>query len=63
VRLSDFWKRMEARFGVTYARSVAADYRVSSLGATVNDAIERGESPQTVWRAVCQEFDVPHKLR
>ena len=54
---------MEARFGSAYARSLAADYRVPGLGATVNDAIERGDSPKSVWRAVCQEFDVPQKLR
>ncbi|HEU5270326.1 MAG TPA: DUF3046 domain-containing protein [Jatrophihabitans sp.] len=62
MRLSDFWKRMEARFGAGYAHSLAADYRVNSLGATVRDALERGDSPQAVWRAVCQEFDVPGKL-
>jgi hypothetical protein len=62
VRLSEFWKRMEARFGTTYAHSLAADYRMNSLGATVQDAIERGDSPQSIWRAVCQEFDVPQKL-
>ncbi|MGI8667611.1 MAG: DUF3046 domain-containing protein [Jatrophihabitans sp.] len=62
MRLSDFWQRMEARFGSDYARSLAADYRVNSLGATVNDAIERGDSPKVVWRAVCQEFEVAQKL-
>jgi hypothetical protein len=60
--LSDFWQRMEARFGAVYARSIAADYRVSLLGATVNEALERGDSPKSVWRAVCQEFEVPSKL-
>jgi hypothetical protein len=54
---------MEARFGALYAHSLAADYRVTSLGATVNEAIERGEEPRAVWRAVCQEFDVSQKLR
>jgi hypothetical protein len=34
---------------------------VNSLGATVVDALERGDSPQLVWRAVCQEFDEPRK--
>jgi len=63
VRLSDFWKRMEARFGTSYAHSLAADYRVTALGATVRDALERGDTPQAVWRAVCQEFDVPQRLR
>lgn len=63
MRLSEFWQRMETRFGSSYARSLAADYRVTGLGATVNDAIERGDSPKLVWRAVCQEFEVPQKLR
>ncbi|MFL6162298.1 MAG: DUF3046 domain-containing protein [Jatrophihabitantaceae bacterium] len=63
MRLSEFWKRMETRFGATYAHSLAADYRLNSLGATVRDAIERGDSPQSIWRAVCLELDVPQKLR
>jgi hypothetical protein len=63
VRLSDFWQRMELRFGVGYAQSVAADYRVTALGATVVEALERGDSPKSVWRAVCQEFEVSSKLR
>ncbi len=61
--MSDFWKRMEARFGAGYAHSLAADYRVNSLGATVQEALARGDSAQSVWRAVCQEFDVPQRLR
>jgi hypothetical protein len=63
VRLSEFWQRMEARFGSVYAHSLAADYRVTSLGATVNDAIERGDSPKAIWRAVCQELEVSQQLR
>ncbi|MDT0261104.1 DUF3046 domain-containing protein [Jatrophihabitans lederbergiae] len=63
MRLSDFWKRMEQRFGDGYASSVAADYRLNALGATVNEAIERGDSAKSVWRAVCEEFDVPQRLR
>ncbi|HEY0168529.1 MAG TPA: DUF3046 domain-containing protein [Jatrophihabitans sp.] len=63
MRLSEFWQRMEAGFGSAYAHSLAADYRVTALGATVNDAIARGDSPKSVWRALCQEFDVPQRLR
>jgi hypothetical protein len=63
VRLSEFWQRMEQGFGRTYARSMAADYRVSLLGATVDEALARGDSPKSVWRAVCQEFDVAANLR
>lgn len=61
--MSEFWHRMEARFGATYARSVAQDYRLPALGATINDALERGDSAKTVWRAVCVEFDVAGQLR
>lgn len=54
---------MERNFGVSYARSMAVDYRVPALGATVQEALERGDAPQSVWRAVCQEFDVAASLR
>ena len=54
---------MEARFGVSYARSMAADYRLTTLAATVDEALDRGDSPKTIWRAICQEFDVSASLR
>ena len=54
---------MDARFGSAYARSVASDYRLTSLGTTIDDALERGDSPKSVWRAVCEEFEVPARLR
>jgi hypothetical protein len=54
---------MEERFGASYARSVAADYRVPALGSTVNEAIARGVETKDIWRAVCAEFDVPAHLR
>ncbi len=62
VRLTDFWRRMEERFGATYAHSVAADYRLPQLGATVDDALADGSEPRVVWRAVCAEFDMPAHL-
>jgi hypothetical protein len=63
VRLTEFWGRMDERFGATYARSVAADYRLPLMGATVDEALARGEEARDVWRAVCAEFDVPSHLR
>ncbi len=54
---------MERRFGVAYARSVAADYRLPALGSTVDEALARGVEAKDVWRAVCQEFEVPGPLR
>lgn len=63
MRLTEFWWRMNARFGKTYARSVAADYRLPVLGATVDEALAQGVEAKEVWRAVCAEFDVPGQLR
>jgi hypothetical protein len=63
VRLTEFWNRMETRFGAAYARSVAADYRLPELGATVDEALAKGVEAKEVWRAVCAEFDVPNQLR
>lgn len=62
MRLTEFWQRMEARFGATYAHSVAADYRLPQLGATVNEALASGVDPKEAWRAVCAEFEVPSSL-
>lgn len=63
MRLTEFWQRMDERFGGAYARSVAADYRISALGSTVNEALENGVGPKEIWRAVCTEFEVPSQLR
>jgi hypothetical protein len=54
---------METRFGTSYARSVAADYRLPTLGSTIDDALSRGVEPKEIWHAVCAEFDVPGQLR
>ncbi len=63
MRLTEFWRRMETRFGAAYARSLAADYRLPVLGATVDEAIAAGTRPKEIWRAVCDEFEVPQRLR
>jgi hypothetical protein len=63
VRLTDFWGRMDERFGPSYSRSVASDYRLPVLGSTVDEALRNGVETKDVWRAVCAEFDVPSHLR
>ncbi len=63
MRLTDFWARMESHFGSGYAHSVAADFRLPLLGATVDEAISRGEETKVIWRAVCEAFDLPAELR
>ena len=53
---------MDVRFGAAYARSVAADYRLPLIGATIDDALARGVEAKEIWRAVCAEFEVPADL-
>ena len=55
---------MRAQFGDSYADSVAKDFVLSGLGGrTVNQALADGVDAKTVWRAVCEAFDVPERLR
>jgi hypothetical protein len=64
MKLTDFWDRMTAQFGEGYADSVAKDFVLQGLGGrTVNRALAEGEDAKVVWRAVCESFDVPERLR
>jgi len=64
VKLTEFWDRMREQFGDVYAESVAKDQVLAALGGrTVNQALADGEDAKTVWRAVCETFDVPERLR
>lgn len=64
VRLTEFWARMEQTFGEAYAESVARDQVLSGLGGrTVREALDAGEDAKSVWRAVCDAFDLPPRLR
>jgi hypothetical protein len=63
VRLTAFWERMDTQFGSAYARSVAADYRIPTLGMTVDRAIADGADPKLIWRAVCDAFELPDTVR
>jgi hypothetical protein len=53
---------MDERFGAGYSRSVAADYRLPELGATVDEALRAGVETKEIWRAVCAEFSMPAHL-
>jgi hypothetical protein len=55
---------MRAQFGDSYAQSVAKDFALARLdGRTVDQALADGVDAKTVWRAVCEAFDVPERLR
>lgn len=60
MRLTEFWNRMERRFGVTYARSYAADMVIAELGSrTVLQSLAEGDDVKWVWRAVCDATAAP----
>jgi hypothetical protein len=60
MRLTVFWERKHARFGVSYADSVARDLVIATLGGrTVLAALAEGEEPSVVWAAVCEAVEVP----
>ena len=60
MRLSEFWRRMDQRFGARYAASVAQDLVIAGLGGrTVVQALSAGLPPKQVWTAVCEAVDVP----
>ena len=62
--MTEFWARMRTQFGDVYAQSVAKDYVFEKLGGrTIERALADGEDAKVVWRAVCETFDVPEKLR
>lgn len=64
MRLTEFWRRMEAAFGPVYARSFAKDHVISELGSrTVEQALEDGDDVKAVWRAVCDATTQPASER
>ena len=64
VRLSRFWELMNDEFGEAYASSLARQHHVGALGdRTVLEALDAGESPRSVWLALCDDMDVPESRR
>ena len=64
MRMTEFWRRLEAVFGAGYAHSWANDQVLAALGGrTVVQAFADGESAKAVWAAVVAEVEVPGPLR
>lgn len=64
MRLTEFWKRMDAHFGAAYADSFARDHVMTELGGrTVHQALDAGWEAKEVWRVVCAVMDVPASQR
>ncbi len=64
MRHTELWARMEQALGRAYARSWAEQQVLETLGGrTVVEALEAGESPKQVWRAVWERLELPASQR
>lgn len=63
MRYSEFWDLVDDVLGAQ-GRTVARDVVVDALGdRTALAALDDGEDPARVWRALCDAADVPAELR
>jgi hypothetical protein len=64
MRHSEFWDLMDRHLGRGYAR-VWADQHVMSIlgGRTASEALDAGEDPKNVWRAVHATRGLPASER
>ena len=64
MREREFWQLLEEVFGRSYGRALAHDQGLTKLGgATVVEALERGEEPRVVWNVLCDQMDIPDGRR
>ncbi len=64
MRHTEFWQRMEQALGVPYAPVWASTQVLAELhGRTAQEALDAGEAPKTVWRAVCAALSLPDSQR
>ena len=64
MRHTEFWERMDHALGARYARSWAEQQVIADLGGrTVVEALDAGEPPKQVWRAVHQTLELPPSER
>ncbi|MFY9913900.1 MAG: DUF3046 domain-containing protein [Nocardioidaceae bacterium] len=64
MRHSEFWTRMEAALGASYAQVWSREQVIEGLGGrTVAQAFDEGEDAKTVWRAVWKALELPPRER
>jgi len=64
MRHTEFWARMEQVLGAAYSRVWARQHVLSALGGrTVDQALQSGEPPKVVWRAVADALSLPESQR
>lgn len=64
MRHTEFWTRMNAALGESYASVWASQQVMADLGGrTVDQALAAGVSPKQVWRAVADRLELPESQR
>ncbi len=64
MRHSELWSRLDQHLGAAYARVWAQQQVLAGLGGrTVDEALDAGESPRRVWRAVWESLELPASER
>ena len=64
MRHTEFWAHMDAALGPAYSHAWADQQVLAELGGrTVAEALDAGESPKVVWRAVWQRLELPERDR
>ncbi|WP_462417240.1 DUF3046 domain-containing protein [Kytococcus sp. Marseille-QA3725] len=65
MRISQLNELMADEFGVAMAGHIRGNHVLSSVPGdrTVDGALADGVSPREIWRAVCDDFDVPEERR
>ena len=64
MRHTEFWARMDAALGPTYARVWAETQVIGTLGGrTVQQALDAGVAPKQVWREVWRVLELPDSER
>ncbi len=60
MRHTEFWARMEAALGPSYARTWAKEQALAGLdGLTVQEAFDAGWDAKTIWRVVWRALELP----
>jgi hypothetical protein len=60
MRHTEFWSRMDAALGSSYARSWSRQQVIQELGGlTPQEALDRGVPPKQVWAAVWRTLGLP----
>lgn len=64
MRITVFRRLMTEEFGPVRAEVLAKDHVLNALGGrTIEQALAAGVSPKDIWRAVCDDFEVPAERR